>query len=751
MGILVKHKVQTTIVAFCFLLIFLFVPGCSKSKSIAVNAKAHPDCDVNFTDFDSYYSAQRNDAISHIGSDSITELHTDDRGYDISAYYGLGKLCVNVIDSQGKELISVKTEYNLDLVFDGFAITDNLNMIALASDSSGRGMIANLNQGMTTAFYGVNSQYSVDDIKSFDMGYCIISENDVVAINKEGKITNSYFSDSTILGVSVKGKKLYLVESKPGNGVLEDQSSAVAYCQLLLKELDLPSMKLKRETVLNCSFNSYPQFEHYWDVKLFAEDNSQVLLSTQDGIFEVDMAEGKATTIVNTYDYGTLYPPEIVSDKGFLKVRMFFSDIDGNEKEVVSEIRPSDTPKKEISVNILGELSYESFFQYANRNTKEYYIRIDKTINGRFEQKDYIDIIANHSYDLIVFDDDLKDTLQEGNYLLNLNNLGIDKTGLNDGLSDLMEYCVFPEYSMEAYLYNSEIWSQGAIDKKSYLDSDAKEIFADQTAKTIVEEYYGIIQREIDTKGSLSQETVLDMLDMCRKYNKDYYETESMTSEIMKGSMVFNRVDIRSIEELYSYFCYYPHCLGLCVPWGYDYLPITSPCYIGICSSSKNVTDCVEILNLLLSEDVQKNMRIPVNKNALIYRIDNFVETIDKEKASKIIFDYALYSDSEWAVIEEEINETIAEITNGTHHVVDDNRKSASNIKPLCDRDSMVEFRKFSALLFSRNVAIYKSDKTIINILIEETNTYLGRKGDINETAKIICNRINTHVSETGT
>lgn len=63
----------------------------------------------------------------------------------------------------------------------------------------------------------------------------------------------------------------------------------------------------------------------------------------------------------------------------------------------------------------------------------------------------------------------------------------------------------------------------------------------------------------------------------------------------------------------------------------------------------------------------------------------------------------------------------------------------------------MVEFRKFSASLFSRNVAIYKSDKTIINILIEETNTYLGRKGDINETAKIICNRINTHVSETGT
>lgn len=744
-----KHKVQTAIVVFCFLLTVLFVPGCSNSKSIAINSKEHPNCDVNFTELDRYYSKQRNDAISYIGSESITEVHTDDRGYDISAYYCLGKLCVNVIDSRGSEIISIKTEYSLDLVFEGFAITDDMKLIALASDSAGRGMIANLNQGMTTEFYGLDSQYS-EDIKSFDMGYCVISENDVVAFNKEGKSTNSYFSESTILGVSVKGKKLYLVENKPGSGALEDQNSAVAYYnQLLLKELELPSMKLKRETMLNCFFNSFSQFDHYWDVELFAEDDSKLLLSTQDGIFEVDMVEGKATAIVNTYDYGTYYPPEIVSDKDYLKVRMFYSDIDGNDKEAVSEIHPSDKPKKKISVSILGELSYESFFQYVNRNTKEYYICLDKTINGRFEQKDYIDIITNRSYDLIVFDDDLKDALQQEEYLLNLNNLGIDKTCLTDGLSDLMEYCVFSEYSVEAYLYNSAIWSQGTIDKKSYLDSDVKELFADQTVKTIVEEYYGIIQREIDNKGSLSQETVVDMLDICRKYNKDYYETESMTSEILKGSMVFNNVDIGSIEELYSYFCYYPYCLGVCAPWGYDSLPATPPCYIGICSSSANVTDCVEILNLLLSEEVQKNMNIPVNKNALIYRIDSFVETIDKEKASKIVSDYALYSDSEWAVIEEEINETVGEMMNGTHEV-DDTRKSAPNIKPLCDKESLVEFRKLSSSLFSRNVVIYKSDKTVINILMEETNTYLCQQGDINESAKIISNRVNTYISESG-
>ncbi len=745
------HKALPIIAIITILLTCLFVPGCSKDKRISITSKEHPDCDIRFTEYDKYYSNYRNDAISYIGSDVISEIHTQDSGYDISAYYGLGKLCVTVTDSERKEIISLKTAYTLALDFEGFAIMDDHKLVALASDSSGRGMIANLKQDKTTDFYGLDSSNVAWDIKSFDTGYVVISNHHVATFDKDGKSTGSYMTERVILGASTRGKKLYLVESGTRNAVPEDSIKNDSYYnQLSLKEIELPLMKIKRETAIDYYSNNIEQFEHYGDIELFADGDSKVLLSTSQGIYDIDIAKEQITTIVNTYDYGTYCPTIIVSNNDILKAQLFYSDIDGNDKESFIEIRPSDTPKKKISVSILGELSYESFFQYANRNTNDFYICLDKTVNGRLETRDYIDIISNHSYDLIVFDDGLEKSLINGDYLLNLNNLGINITDLNDGLSDLMEYYIFSEYSVKAYLYNNEVWSKEAIETMSYMESDTKELFADQTVKTIVGEYYGIIQNEIDTNGSLSQDTVLEMLSICTRYNKDYYETESMTSEILKGSMVFNNVDIDSVEELYSYYCYYPHILGFCAPWGYDFMPITPPCYIGICSSSTNINDCVAILNLLLSEDVQKNMSIPVNKNALNYQIDNLIGAINEEKALKILSDYALYSDSEWTAYEEEINKTIGEMMNGTRTEVNQ-RESVMNVNPLYDKASLEEFRALSTLFFSKNDIIFRFDKTIFDLLIEETNSYLSRQEDINQAAKKICNRINTHVSETRT
>ena len=745
-----KHKVQTFALVICQVFIALFIPGCQRSKSITISSIDHPDCDISFTEYEQYYSDQRKDAVAFIGTDTVSEFHTADSGCDISAYYALGKLYVKITDPDGNEKMSVNAEYNLDLSFHGFALIDDRQLLALISDPSGNDMTAIIDQGLITDLYGVELQSYVNDVISCDGGYLLATENSIASFKADGKSDKLYSTDNTICGVASKGRKIYTVESKPST---EPQTGrpgdTMQLNKLKLKELDLTSMSVKREIIIDYYSNNFEELL-YGDASLFVKDDKHLLLSTREGIFDVDIEKCEAKTIVNTYDYGTELPPYIISDNGQLKTAMYYTGLDNQDAVAVSIINPSENAKKKISVCILGELYNENIFQYANRSGAGYYICLDKAVNGRFAAKDYLDIITNKTYDLIVFDDQLKDPLISEGYLLNLDNSSLNKDVINDGLSGLMDYCIFPEYSVNAYLYNDKFLDEDSLKELSYMDLDAKEIFAGQTTETIVDEYCGIILKEIDDKGSLSGETVHEMLNLCSKYRDDYYETESAAYEIQSGNMVFNSLTVRSVEELYSYFCYYPHCLGFCAPWGYESLAVNPGYYVGVSSSSSNVDDCIKILDLLLSDEVQRKMSFPVNKDSMQSQIDGFVNSLDKEKAGKILAEYTLFSDSEFDAYIDEINRIIGEMSNGTHNATSE-EEQVSVIDPLCDKDSLEEFRTKAREFVADNNTLYRFDRTIYTILIEETNTYLSRNGDADQTVKVICDRVNKHVSESET
>ena len=701
-------------------------------------------------EYEQYYSHQRKDAVAFIGTDAVSEIHTADSGCDISAYFALGKLYVKITDPDGNEIMSVNAEYNLDLSFHGFALIDNRQLLALVSDSSGNDLTAIIEQGLITDLYGVDLQYYVNDVISCEGGYLLATEHSIASYKKDGKSNKLYSTDNTICGIASKGRKLYTVERGLTTEPRTDRTrETLQLNHLTLKELDLPSLSVKRETVIDYYSNNFEEFS-YGDANLYVNDDQHLLLSTREGIFDVDIEKCEAETIVNTYDYGTEFASVIISDNGLLKTMMYYTGLDNKGVAAVSIINPSEKTKKKISVCILGELYNERFFQYANRSGNGYYICLDKAVNGRFEVKDYLDVITNNTYDLFVFDGQLKAPLINGGYLLNLDNSDLNKNVLNDGLSSLMEYCIFPEYSVNAYLYNDNILDEASLKKLSYSDIDAKEIFAGQTVETIIDEYCGIILKEIEDNGSLSQETVLEMLNLCAKYRDDYYETGSAAYEIQSGNMIFNSLIISSIEELYSYYCYYPHCLGFCAPWGYDSLAVNPRYYVGISSSCSNVDDCIDILDLMLSDEVQSNMSFPVNGDSMFCQIDGFINSLNKEKAGKILSEYALFSDSEFDAYVEEINRIIGEMSNGTHNEVPEERP-VSGIDPLCDKDSLEEFRTKAMEFVSDNNTVYRFDRTIYEILIEETNSFLSRQDDADQTVKVICDRVNKHVSESET
>ena len=361
----------------------------------------------------------------------------------------------------------------------------------------------------------------------------------------------------------------------------------------------------------------------------------------------------------------------------------------------------------------------------------------------------YIDILSGDPYDLVVFGEELKKALIQGGYLLDTDSVGVDKTILSSNLTGLMDYCIFPQYSVKAYFYDNTLWNG---DPASYLSAanDAKEIFANQTVRMLIEEYAGIVYRELETEGQLSKDTALNLLELCDEYSIDYYESEPLINEISDGNVIYNSVEVGSLEQLYSLYCLYPEHFGYCAPLGSDSPLIVPEYYIGVYSGTTYPLECGEILNLLLDSRLQDYMSFPVNNDSLVTHIDGVISSIDKEYAEELISEFPVLSDSEVQEVSDYYDRLIRDMTNGNHTEDAYPVFASYTVRPLYDSESLDSLRDVAGELISGSYEVYSADQELIDILAGEVNAYLSGAKDIDQAADVICSRVDLYYSQVG-
>ena len=745
---LVRPGAKYLLIAAIQLLIVLIIAGCNKDISIYSNI--HPDTGVTFIDDEQYYHEQKDTAEAIIGHSDLSELHTADRGKDISAYYSGNELCLCVADSSGnvENVYDIKNEIGVSYIDFAFGGPDRI--FALAVDSSGNQLIFDISGDDITSCVGIESDYLFSAINAFDAGLLITGDHCVKKYDNSLNPCGIYTSDNTILGAAAGDDSVYIIETEQLQNEQTAGKNGYSYVyNLALKKLKLSDMTVREDKEICLYTDLETVLHHFGDADLIAADSDKMLLSLCTGVFQIDLRSSEAIPVVNTYDYGVISAPVFISCGTSLKLRSTYYDITkGGLVDTVTEIVPGTSEKKRINACILGECECEALFQYVNRNRCDYYICMNKAI-APGNDNSYIDILSGDPYDLVVFGEELRKPLIQGGYLLNLDSVGVDKTVLSSNLSDLMDYCIFPQYSVKAYFYDNALWNG---DPASYLSAanDAKEIFANQTVRMLIEEYAGIVYRELETEGQLSKDTVLNLLELCDEYSVDYYESEPLINEISDGNVIYNSVEVGSLEQLYSLYCQYPEHFGYCAPLGFDSPAIVPEYYIGVYSGTAYSLECGEILNLLLDSRLQDYMSFPVNNDSLVSRIDGFISSIDKEYAEELISEFPVLSDSEAQEVADYYDRLIRDMTNGNHTEDAYPVFASYTVRPLYDSESLDSLRDVAGELISGSYEAYSADQELIDILSGEVNAYLSGAKDIDQAADVICSRVDLYYSQVG-
>lgn len=746
-----NDKIKVALIIICQLFALLSSAGCKNNRYINIPTNIHPNSNVDLVNCSQYYADKKREACSYIGDDDLFELHTSDRNQDISAYYKQNRLYVSVENPNGETDTVVKTTTGINIVYIDFAILNDYQLLALASDSMGNTLVINIKEGITSEYIGVVADGTISTIKSCDKGFLLIGDNSLILYDESMNVKNNYRSDSAILGATTIGDTLFTVETDNVAQTESVQQKDFIYSyQFRCKAIELATMKVNTESLLCQHSNIEASYRHLGDADVMALDNERLLLSLYEGIYEVNIFDGDVGTILNTYDYGAISSACFISCDELLKIHLSYFDIIEEQcVDVISTVMRGEFEKTRIVAGILGSVDCEELFQYVNRGKNDIYICLDKVGNDGFETTDYINMMTNESFDLLVFDDKLRDVLVQGDYLLDLNTSDLDKGKLSKNTSGLMDFYIFPNYSIKAYLYNTKYWND---DTSKYLfdHDDANEIFANQTVRKIVDEYYGIIQQDIEENGQVSVNIVSDLLELCSQFNMDYYESQPLFFEIKDGKLIYNAVDVGSVEQLYSFYCNYPDCLGYCAPWGYDSIAINPDYYIGVSTGSSYINECVSVLDMLLEEEVQIHLSFPVNSNAQSIQVNSFVESLDKDSAGRIISEYPVLSDEEMKNLSQYYDEITRDMINGTHKENNDTEYEYYNVVPLLDNNSLYEYRIMAMSFITDAHEIYGVNDAVLKILIEEVNSFLNESKDADQAAEVICNRINLYIAETG-
>ena len=381
----------------------------------------------------------------------------------------------------------------------------------------------------------------------------------------------------------------------------------------------------------------------------------------------------------------------------------------------------------------------------------------NRLIGQGLSDDEYAEIITNDSFDVLVYDDTIKNDLITNGYLRSLNELDIDLDGVMEDMRELMYwndnmYYIFPDYSVNMNVYNSNIWNDIVDDAELLSVTGAKELFANQDITMMAEQYCGILVNEYETSGSVSYQTIQEYLLLCSAYESDYYESDTMISSIFNGDFIYLSERINNIEQFYSVFCYFGGNIGFRGPLGFDAPVIIPHSYISVSSSTNKVEECKEILEFFLEVDIQNTFELPVNEASLRAAIDQFISGCTEENAEQYILDYPLYSDCDNTIISNEYTILAEAMQNGTHTEDMEGSMSSNNlpngIRILVDEYELNLFGNlFYDAISSSNKTLYV-DSELIQIMEEEATAYASNSENIDYRAEILYERVMLYINE---
>ena len=167
----------------------------------------------------------------------------------------------------------------------------------------------------------------------------------------------------------------------------------------------------------------------------------------------------------------------------------------------------------------------------------------------------------------------------------------------------------------------------------------------------------------------------------------------------------------------------------------------------------KRISDCEEIINYCLSEEVQKNVSfIPINKVAVKEKGEEYFESLDFEQMLSSLQTYKPLSNNERELFNNNVQKFIEEI-NSTSCFYD-----VEMLNELLDKYGFgVEFNEKNIDICYEDLDEMLStidscvvyDRLLIEIVQEETYIFLKEHKNIAETTTIICDRVNIYLSET--
>lgn len=749
------------------LLVFsVIITSCSlKQKTTEIGTGTHP-----VTSFREISVLQEDDGIqdelnSYFGDDCKPQCcfsKGDDEAFLI--YYSGSKILVECLGLDGEPAGEICLDSDKTLCPGNIARVNDSELLLLASDSDCNNYIVKIENDSISEYVNLGSDSGIlYDVLYEDGSVYLVYQDKVCKCDDNCNVVSTYESKNEICGAEAVTGGIIIGESGTA-GVAADGDSASGTS---FEIVELNTSNLTKKTNMNFTESIYGKsslYSGYGELSFATNGENGLLVSCSSGIYQVDIGKKDAKMLVNTADYGLSRAAVIYGYDG-ISINSLSTYYDVTRKEDIDVIADyvcssdSSSEKINLTAGCFGGSDYTAYFEMFNRINDDCYISIEEYIgeSGELNSDDIISVMNDNSgLDIMVFGNSMLDTFVDSGYLYDLNLTDIDDDSMINNVYSLSEtdgkrYYVMPSFSVRIFAYNNKIVNGSEMTVENALNQcDYPELIGNQTLQSLTMAYYGIIDADIRDDNKISEDTVRTYISLCDLFGKDYQENDPMAIEIKNGTHMFNILEISSVEQFYTYCCYYPDCFSYTAPWGYDGPAVISDDYIGINANSDNKEKAADFINFMLSRDIQNTLAgIPINGDSLNDRINNFIMETDRSAAEAYIQEYALRSDGELDNIESEIGSQVTSSQSGNGDELSDmDNNLPEGIEIILDSDKLEAIAQtYREIVFEAN-EYDSNDRQIINMLIEEAEGYLNGSVDGESTVDVISSKVNLYLSE---
>lgn len=748
------------------LLIILILCSCNSTpKSATVDCNQHPSVELSYSD-----DVDLHTDVNHVNEYFKQHYYQDGlaaSGADEDVFYCTYDVISNA-DAQYEVFYSFKGMYTYvyigDQLVDSFTYdlnktldfidvikTSDDSYIFLAIDSDLDYLLMPIKNHELIEFINIGNEYQYSNLFCDSKNNLYIASSEcVIQLDNMYEKKNDYIFKGPASKCVWDNDLLYYIEST----YEFDEKQLIANRIVSINSLSLPSLKKTVVADITCASNFIAE-ELYIDMLV---DEDDVIFTLENGIYCYSRGNGKTEMLLNAIDYG-FEDIDLLSYDGE-KVEFYtnyYTSSGEYKNSNVSFNRSNNSDEKQKI--IVGVFSYGDCiraFEEINRKESEYYICVVNYNMYNSSVDDYINLInGKDDLDMIVFDKTMYPIFNNADFLLDLNTLNIDYGELIDSIRQTTEvsgsrYSMFTSFDIRLLAYNTDLFENDDLLPENALKNNTINLTGNQSIESLVDTYYGIFNKEIQLNGKVSENTVKSFLELCNECSKSDCNEYSMIKEISTGEILFNDLRISSVEQFYAMASYYGPNLGIANPWGYDSVGIIPDDFFGICSGSDNVDICIEVINELLSEEIQDSLDFPVNKNSFDKKLANLTAMNDEE-VNSLLLEYRIRSTYEEKDYINLIEQLVSLMQSGIHQSYDTSDEDESFLKEIhyISGDDFEEYViEILPDIIDDASSVIIMDNQVVNILISEAKECLYEGKSIESVSKSATNRINLYLDE---